>query len=147
MTFITRFDPLAELTRLDPFSDDFFRDFALRPVLRSSELVQQQIRMDVAEDDKAYSVKADIPGAKKEDIRVSIDGKQVSINAELKNGKDEPAERKLIRRERPTGSVSRSFSLAHEVDDSQAHASYTDGVLELVLPKKAEGSFKSITVS
>ena len=146
MANITRFDPFAELTRFTPFGEDFFKGFALRPVFQGME-GEPQIRLDVTEDDKAYTVKAEIPGVQKSDIKVSIDGNQVSISAEVKKEKEEKEGKKVIRSERYYGSVSRSFSLAQDVDQSAAQAKYDNGVLELTLPKKPGGSAKQITVA
>ncbi|HEX8963151.1 MAG TPA: Hsp20/alpha crystallin family protein [Rhodocyclaceae bacterium] len=146
MANITRFDPFSELARFEPFSDDFFRGFALRPFFRGGE-IEPQVRLDVKEDDKAYTVKADIPGVKKEDIKVSVDGNVVSISAEVKQEKEEKEGKRVVRSERYYGSVSRSFSLAQEVDQSGAQAKYNDGVLELTLPKKAGAAKKTIAVS
>ena len=146
MANITRFDPFSELARFEPFSDDFFRGFALRPIFRPSD-IEPQMRVDVKEDDKAYTVKADIPGVKKEDIKVSVDGNVVSINAEVRQEKEEKEGQKVVRCERYYGSVSRSFTLAQDVDQAGAQAKYNDGVLELTLPKKAGGSKKTIAVS
>ena len=146
MANLTRFDPFAELARFDPFADDFFRGLTFRPVVRSPG-IEPQIRLDVSEDDKAYTVTAEIPGVKKEDIKVSVDGNQVSISAEVKRETEEKQGEKVIRSERYYGSVSRSFSLAQDVDDHEARAKYNDGVLLLTLPKKAGGSAKSIAVS
>jgi HSP20 family protein len=148
MANIARFDPFSDLTRFEPFSDDFFRGFALSPFLRGSvQGAAPQMRLDVKEDDKAYTVKADIPGVKKEDIKVSVDGNLVSINAEVKQEKEEKEGTKVVRSERYFGSVSRSFTLAQDVDQNGAQAKYNDGVLELTLPKKTGGSKKTISVS
>ena len=146
MANITRFDPFSELARFEPFSDDFFRGFALRPFFRGAE-VEPQMRLDVKEDDKAYTVKAEIPGVKKEDIKVSVDGNLVSISAEVKQEKEEKEGKKVVRSERYYGAVSRSFTLAQDVDQGGAQAKYSDGVLELTLPKKAGGAKKTIAVS
>lgn len=146
MANITRFDPFAELTRFNPFGDDFFKGFALRPMFPGME-VQPQIRLDVTEDDKAYTVKAEIPGVQKSDIKVSVDGNLVSISAEIKKETEEKEGKKLIRSERYYGSVSRSFSLDQDVDQAAAQAKYNDGVLELTLPKKPGGAAKQITVA
>lgn len=146
MANLVRFDPFAELARFDPFADDFFRGLGLRPALRSPG-IEPQIRLDVSEDDKAYTVMAEIPGVRKEDIKVSVDGNQVSISAEVRKEKEEKAGKTVVRSERYYGSVSRSFSLAQDVDDQGARAKYQDGVLELSLPKKAGGSVKAIAVS
>lgn len=146
MANITRYDPFSELTRFDPFGDDFFRGFALRPVFRSPE-GEPQMRLDVTEDDKTYTVKAEIPGVKKEDIKVSVDGNQVSISAEVRKEKEEKEGKKVVRSERYYGSVARSFTLARDVEQSEVVAKYNDGVLELSLPKKAGNSGKTIKVS
>jgi HSP20 family protein len=92
--------------------------------------------MDLKEDDKAYTVHAEIPGMKKEDIQVSIDGNRVSISAETKTEKEEKKGEKVLRSERYYGKVARSFTLANDVDEAKAKAKYADGVLELTLPKK-----------
>ena len=146
MTSITRFNPFNELARMDPFADEFFKGFALRPVYGSNETAPQ-MRLDVTEDDKAYTVKAEIPGVSKDDIKVSVDGNMVSISAEVKKEKEEKEGEKVIRSERYYGSVSRSFTVSHDVDENAASAKYTEGVLELTLPKKPGGSARQVKVS
>ena len=127
---------MANLTRYDPFGDldDLFKGFMLRPVRFEQQV--PQIKMDVKENDGAFVVRAEIPGVKKEDIKVDIDGDMVSISAEAKEEKEQKEGGRVIRSERYYGSMSRSFSLGKDVDDKDAKAKYTDGVLELTLPKK-----------
>ncbi|MDQ1314159.1 MAG: hypothetical protein QG662_268 [Pseudomonadota bacterium] len=146
MANITRYDPF-NLTRIDPFGDidDLFKGFFVRPALLEGQ-PQMQIKMDVKEDDNAYTVHADIPGVKKEDIHVSIEGNQVSISAETKIEKEEKKGEKVLRSERYVGKVARSFTLAHDVDESKSQAKYSDGVLELTLPKKAASSAKKLAI-
>lgn len=146
MTNLTRYDPF-NLTRHDPFSDldDLFKGFFVRPVAFEGQ-TQMQIKMDVKEDDNAYTVHADIPGVKKEDIHVSLEGNQVSISAESKMEKEEKKGEKVLRSERYYGKVARSFTLAHDVDDAKAQAKYSDVVLELTLPKKAGTSAKKLAI-
>lgn len=145
MANLTRYDPF-NLTRFDPFVDldDLFKGFFVRPMLEGQP--QMQIKMDLKEDDKAYTVHADIPGVKKEDIQVSIEGNQISISAETKTEKEEKKDEKVLRSERYYGKVARSFTLAHEVDEAKAEAKYSDGVLELTLPKKAASAAKKLAV-
>lgn len=147
MANITRWNPFRELARFDPFTDveDFFKDFGMRPAWRGLE-VEPQIKMDVSEDDKGFTVKAEIPGVRKEDINVSIDGNLVSISAETKHEKEEKEGKKVVRRERYYGSVSRSFTLGQDVDMNKAEAKYEDGVLVLALPKKPGAETKKLTV-
>lgn len=121
----------------DP-SDDFFRSF-LRPWRQENWPATPQIKIDLHEDDQAYTVKAEIPGVRKEDIDVQIEGNQVQIGAEVKQSKDSPEKGRVLRTERYYGYVSRTFSLAHEINRNDASARYQDGVLELKLPKAAPG--------
>jgi HSP20 family protein len=148
MANITRFDPFGEMAKLDPFGDlgDWFKGFGLRPVLRGVE-VEPQIKLDVSEDKGAYLVKAEVPGVKKEDIRVTIDGNRVSISAEMRREKDEKEGVQVVRSERYYGKMARTFTLDKEVEQSSAKAKVADGVLELVLPKKSGGTAKELPVS
>jgi HSP20 family protein len=145
MANITRHDPFS-LARLDPFGDidDLFKGFFVRPVRFEGQ--QMEIKIDLKEDDKAYTVKADIPGVKKEDIHVSVEGNRVSISAETKVEKEEKEGEKVLRTERYSGKVARSFTLTHDVDDASAKAKYSDGVLELTLPKKAVTPTKKLAI-
>lgn len=144
---LTRFDPFADIARLDPFSgfENFFKNFSLQPAMRGME-AEPLIKVDVSETDQAYTVKAEIPGVKKEDIKVDVSGNQVSISAETRQEKEEKEGSKVIRSERYYGQQYRSFTLAQEVDDAKADATYSDGVLVLSLPKKAGASHKKLTV-
>ena len=144
---LTRWDPFSEIARFDPFRDmnDYFKGFMLRPVFQGLE-AEPEIRIEISESDKAYSVKADIPGVKKEDIQVSIDGNQVSISAEVKHEKEEKEGKKLVRSERYYGKQFRSFSLGGDVDEAKAEAEYSDGVLKLTLPKKPGAEVKKLTI-
>jgi HSP20 family protein len=145
---ITRFDPFTDLEKFDPFRNmnEFFKGFTLQPMFRDLPS-EPSIKLDVSEDDKAYTVKAEIPGMKKEDIEVSIDGNQVSISAEVKREKEEKEGEKVIRSERYFGRQFRSFSLGQEVSSEQATADYKDGVLTLTLPKKGNSEARKLKVS
>ena len=139
MANLTRFDPFA-----DPFEDMVRRVF--KPVRWEVDTQPLQIKVDVQENDKAYTVKAEVPGVKKEDINVQIEGNQVSITAESKQEKDVKENGKIIRSERYYGSLFRSFSLGQDVDQAGASAKYADGILQLTLPKKATAATKKLTV-
>ena len=143
MANITRSDPFR-ISTLDPF-EDVLKGF-FRPV-RMEGAPDVQIKMDVKEDDKCYTVHADIPGVKKDDIQVNIDGNQVSISAEAKQEKEVKEGERVIRSERFYGKAERSFSLGSEINEAAAKAKYADGVLELTLPKKAATSAKRLAIS
>ncbi|MFZ4539724.1 Hsp20/alpha crystallin family protein [Propionivibrio sp.] len=129
----------------DDAVDDLFRGFFMRPV-RFEGQQEIQIKIDVSEDDKAYTVHAEIPGVKKEDIHVTVEGSQVYIDAEVKNEKEVKEGGKVLRSERYYGRVSRSFALGQEVDDAAVVAKYTNGVLELNLPKRAAAKTRQIAI-
>jgi len=139
---------MANLMRFDPFGDPF-EDLVRRvfkPVRWEGEEQPLQIKVDVEENDKAYTVKAEVPGVKKEDINVQIDGNQVSISAESKKEKDVKENGKVIRSERYYGALYRSFALGQDVDQAGASAKYADGILQLVLPKRATAAAKKLAV-
>ncbi|WP_332671519.1 Hsp20/alpha crystallin family protein [Aromatoleum sp.] len=138
---------MANLIRRDPF-DDLLRGFFVRPVDFGSGEVSEapQMRVDVKEANDAYQVHAELPGIKKEDIHVHIDGPVVSITAERKQEKEVKEGERVLRTERYFGKVSRSFQLGQEVDEAQSSAKFNDGVLELRLPKKAQAQAKRLTI-
>jgi len=141
---------MANITRYDPFNDlvdDFFKGFLVRPVAyeggRSDVL--PRVKVDVAEKNGAYVVKGELPGVKKEDIHVSVDGAQVTLEAEVKQEKSTDNER-VLHTERTYGKVSRAFTLPQEIDEAKVQAKFEDGVLELTLPKKQAPARKPILI-
>ncbi len=139
---------MANITRYDPFDEmigDLLKGFFVRPVSFEG-LSQFPVKVDVTEGDNAYKVQAELPGVKKEDINVSIDGSQISINAEVKKEHEDKDGERVLRSERYYGKFSRSFALSQDVDESTAQAKYSDGVLELILPKKAAVSAKKLYI-
>jgi HSP20 family protein len=138
---------MANITRIDPF-DDLFRGFFVRPVDFDGASAQPpSIKMDVKEQGDCYLIHADLPGVKKEDIHVVVDGNQVSVSAEVKQEKEIKEGERILRSERYFGKVSRSFQLGQEIEDSKAEAKFNDGVLELTLPKRTESTTKRLTIS
>jgi len=136
---------MNHLTRLDPF-DDLFRGFFVRPVDIGNTPQTPSIKMDVREEGNAYQVHAELPGVRKEDIHVTIDGGQVSISAEVKQEKEVKEGQRVLRSERYFGKVARSFQLAQDIDDAKATAKFNDGVLELTLPKRAATASKRLSI-
>jgi HSP20 family protein len=143
---------MSNVTRWDPFEDidNLFKGFFLQPMRLEAGVPGEgqglRAKMDVTENDKAYVVLAEIPGVKKEDIQVAIDGNQVSISAENKRETEQKQGEKVLRTERHYGRVYRAFSLAQEVDAEAAAARYENGVLELTLPKRASSAQKRLTI-
>ncbi len=136
---------MNNVTRFErEFFPDFFRRFAL-PVTADFE-TPGEIRVDVTEEEKAYVVRAEIPGAKKDDIRVQIDGNAVSIRADVKKEQESKAGRMLLK-ETYAGSSTRAFTLAHEIDDKGAVAKLEDGVLTLNLPKRSGAGSRLLPIA
>lgn len=131
--------------------DDFFRDFTapgffIKPLHGEPLPSPGQIKMDVKENGNAYTVSAEIPGVKKEDIHVTIDGGMVMVRAEVKQEDRQTEGDKVLRSERYYGSVARGISLPQDIDQSQAKAKYENGVLTLTLPKKQGSSGQKLRI-
>lgn len=141
---------MSNLRLLDPSFGDNFESAVRRffsPAVFDADAPQLKMRIDVTENDQAYTVKADIPGVKKEDINVRVEGNLVQIDAEARSEKEARENGdKVLRSERCYGSISRTFSLAQDVDASRVQAKYADGVLTLELPKAAAADSRRITV-
>lgn len=135
---------LPDLFNVNPWDDNAWRNF-LRP-LRGEGVEAPQIKLDVSESDTAYTVKAEIPGVRKEDIDVRIDGSLVSLSAEVKKEKEEKKGERVLRSERSYGFASRSFTLGSDVEAAKVVAKYDNGVLQLTLPKKTPSEGKRIAI-
>lgn len=133
-----------EQTNADPF-EDLFRGFMVRPF--QLEAQAPQIKIDVKEGERAYTVEAEIPGVPKDNIHVSIEKNRVSISAEVQKKVEEKKGETVLRSERYVGSLARSFVLESEIDETAANAKYVDGVLELTLPKKAASTARKLAIS
>lgn len=125
--------------------DDLFAGF-FRPIADSARNGGEPIRLDVSEDVNAYRVAAALPGVKKEDIQVSVDQNEVTISAEIKREASAREGEKILHSERFYGKTTRVFTVGQEIDDAAVQAKYADGVLNLVLPKKAPVSAKRVTI-
>ncbi len=142
---------MANVTRFNPFDDSFdelLRGFFVRPMaFEGHQPAAQAIRIDVREDENAYTVHAEIPGVKKDDIHVTIENEQIAISAETRNEREVKEGERVLRAERYYGKVYRALALGQAVDQDKAVAKYADGVLELTLPKKAAASSRRLTIN
>jgi len=139
---------MNKLISYDPFADaafdDLFRGF-FKPV-RTAAPSPASFRMDVSENDKGYVVHAEIPGARKEDIQVTIEGNQVTIGAEVKREVEPKEGDQLLRSERHYGSVYRSFTLPVDLDEAASAARFENGVLELTLARKTAPAGRKLAI-
>lgn len=101
--------------------------------------------VDIAEDDKEYVIKADLPDVKKDDVKISVQDNVVAISGERKYEKEEKG-KKYHRIERAYGSFLRSFTLPEDADGAKIAAEYKDGVLQVHLPKSEKAKPKTIEV-
>jgi HSP20 family protein len=119
--------------------DDFFS-----PVARTAQTAAQTAaktqsvspRVNVVETDKAFELQAELPGVKKEDVKISVENRRLTIEAEVKRNEEKKEGENLVYAERSLSKFSRSFALPKEVDDGAAQAKLENGVLTLTLPKK-----------
>jgi HSP20 family protein len=140
---------MANVTRYDPFGDlfdDLMKGFLVRPIPAEGTAAAPRMKLEVSEQAEAFKVLAEVPGVKKDEIQVTIDGDQVTISAEVRKEKDVKEGERVVHSERYYGKAARSFRLGYELDESKAQAKYTDGVLELVLPKKTTAAARKLTI-
>jgi HSP20 family protein len=96
-----------------------------------------EIQVDLVEKDGIYKLRADLPGVKKDDVTVRVNGNIIQIDAMMQESIDfKNGGVKVLRSERQSGSLSRTLNLLKDVDENKVTAKLSDGVLELVLPKK-----------
>ena len=147
MNNLKTYEPFADMVRGSPMFDfaglfDLPRTRFGYPTAR----VEPGIKMDVTEDASAYRVKAEIPGVKKEEIHVSVEGNTVSISAEFERKEETRKDETLLCSELYRGKVARSFTVMSDVDESKAEAKYENGILELMLPKKVGAGTKALEI-
>jgi len=103
--------------------------------------------LDVAESETAYTVTLDVPGIAKDDVKISIDGKVVRVEAQAKADSEKKDGQRVLYRERSVSSVKRSFALPVEIDEAASSAKLDHGVLTLTLNKRQPAPARRITVN
>ncbi len=128
--------------------DDLFRDvapgFFIKPL--HGDAMPTHIKVEVRETPQAYTLQAEVPGVKKEDIHVQVDGNVVTLRAEVRQQDSLADGEKVLRSERFYGEVSRSFQMAQDIDNANSKARYDNGVLILTLPKKLAPSGQRLVI-
>jgi len=163
MAGLSLYNPFRSLDRLDPFGremEEMLKGFFLNgrqmtdifkglyePVAPFAQLGTGRFPIDVTEDETTYRVRAELPGFQKDEIKVSVDGNQVSISAETRQDKEQKKGDQVIMQECYCGKQYRAFTLPQAVDDAKTAAKYSDGVLELALPKKAGAASSTIAIT
>ncbi len=103
-------------------------------------------RLDVTETDKTFEIQADLPGVNKDDVKVSVDGQRITIEAECRQANERREGETVVYAERTARRFMRSFALPTEVDDGAAQARLENGVLQLSLPKKQGTEARRLTI-
>lgn len=141
---------MNNLTKIrDDFMRNMFSDWTSPSVLirpLHGRPLPEDFAVDIKEDDQVYMLEAEMPGLKKEDIQIDIDGAQVSIKAEVRQCDEKVENERVVQSERYYGSVARRFVFQSEIDSGNSQASYRDGLLSLTLPKKSSSAAKRIAV-
>ncbi len=139
---------MGRMSLYEPFNEVFPE--LLRGFMTPTSTEQQEqlmIRVDMTESEKEYLVTAELPGVKKDDIKIDIDKNRLSISAEVRKESEEKEDGRILRKERFYGSASRSFAFETDIDESAASAKVENGVLKVVLPKAASAVSKRLVVS
>ena len=114
--------------------DDFF-DFPFENSYRSGR--SQLMRTDIKDTDQGYEVTMNLPGVKKEDVKAELKDGYLTISASSNNSRDEKDDNgRYIRRERYSGSCSRSFYVGDQVTEADIKAKFENGTLTMMIPKK-----------
>jgi len=130
----------------DRLFDDGLFDRFFAPVARAAGGLRAPA-LDVAESDKAYTVKLDMPGVAKEDLKVTVDGRRVTVQTESNKTEEKKNGDRVVYSERSVSSYARSFTLPTEVDQREASAKFENGVLTLALPKRTAAASARIAVN
>lgn len=146
-TQITRWNPWKEMEQMQNrlgsiWNWDPFRSTSGKEDLTVSEWMP---RVDIAEDEKEFLVKAELPEMKKEDVKVTVEDGVLTISGERKAEKEEK-NKKYHRVESEYGSFLRSFALPSAIQGDKVAAEFKDGVLKVHLPKDTKGTAKAVEI-
>lgn len=103
--------------------------------------------LDVSETEHSYRVKLDLPGVTKDAVKITIDGRQVNVDAEQRQDAEQKQGERLLYRERSVARFSRSFSLPEEISQSDSNAKMENGVLTLTLAKRQGKAATQLTIN
>jgi HSP20 family protein len=129
----------------DFIKDLAFSDYLIKPLY--SKYVPENINVDISETPTEFKIQAEIPGVKKEEINVQVEGDTVTISAEVKKEEEEKKDETVVKCERFYGFTSRKMQLTSDVDADKTTAQYQDGVLTLTLPKVTSDAVRRIAIN
>lgn len=148
MSSVTRWDPLRDL---DDLQHRFSTMFGRAPIKKEGDkrealtVAEWAPLVDIIEDDQNYVIKAELPGVKKEDIKVGVQDDVLTVSGHRHYEKEEK-DKKFHRIERSYGSFARSFTLPEDSDGEKVSAEFKDGMLKVLLPKTERVKPKQVEV-
>jgi HSP20 family protein len=136
---------MREVAQMRSALDRFFEDWTPFETenLSAGNLA---LRLDIDENDQAYTLRTDMPGLKPEDIHIRQEGDYLLIEGELQEETESGGDKKPLVRERRYGRYNRRIRLPEHINVEEADASYDNGVLTLTLPKAPNAAPRQITV-
>jgi HSP20 family protein len=143
---IVRWEPLRELSSLQSDMNRLFNTMFEAPGGQGGQLRRWTPAMDLAETEDAFVLRADLPGVSQEDVSIELEDTVLTVTGERKADHDTKGEG-FYRVERSFGAFSRSLTLPKGVDPEKIAASFTDGVLEVRIPKPEERKPRRITIN
>lgn len=141
---LRRNDPFGAL--VDDVFNDFFQRAGMAPPRGGDGATVARARMDVLDKGEKFEIKLDLPGVSKDEINVSIEGARVEVQTESRKQRETKDGERLLHSERTFTSYARSFELPAEVAEDGAEATFENGVLTLLLPKRAAVVGKRLTI-
>ena len=121
----------------DDFDRNFFRGFGNFDRALYGKHAQHMMKTDVKETDEGYEVDVDLPGFKKDEIHLELNNGYLTISTEKTLEKDNESKKgKMLRQERYSGVMQRSFFVGEHMTEEDIKASYESGVLHIIVPKK-----------
>ena len=143
---IARIAPLSDFVSLRDAMDQLFQESFIRPNGWSGPAGQIPMPVDLWETKDAYHLRADLPGMTADDIAINVTGDTVSFAGETTPATDVASDG-WLRQERRTGKFQRTFTLPVQIDANAVTATFTNGVLELVLPKSESVKPKTVKIT
>src|SRR2546425_12772399 len=144
---ITRFSPISDIVTLRDAMDRLFEESFVRPTTWTGLAAGHvAVPVDLWETKDAYHLRADLPGLAPDDIEINVTADTVTISGQTKPGTDVTNEG-WLRQERRFGKFKRSFTVPMQIDPSKVEAKFTNGVLELVLPKAENQKPRTIKIN
>ena len=119
---------------------DLFDDFFDDPFFKEERQLHPMpmMKTDIRETENNYIIDVDLPGFKKEDIKVNIEEGYLNISASTSSSENEEEKGNYIRRERYSGECTRRFYIGEDIEDNEVSARFDNGILCIEIPKKKE---------